>query len=1686
MAPKKLTDCPENLREAIDWLIQVRHGNDNGLDHLSKAVKKLIDEAIEKAYTTNVSALLKALDSAKSYKCCKDKVAQIEKLKELKSFENGPFNDLKTRCEIIKNCTKRHLDSSQQKAYEEIQSKLEQLKSLKESLTGLTDEEECKKLLTNLCDGVETFLGFDSNSKGYTGQGIVYSDLDRLCDAAMAFLHGVLGSVKDDNAVTTYDNYILDESKRLNKVLEKLQSQIGKGSAGLVESVTQVTEWLEGYEREVKLKSDKEKDLIINLENQVEEHKKFIEQEKDKGLTTQMEYWTKRAGWYLEKVSKANKVLESFDSKLRDKLRRPIDMLLQAVKRFQEEAANGDVQEISKLTDKKLSTLKEYLGDRFNARIQGIKTYLKRHIGDLHKRLMKLNAESLGLLKNAINDDLQEAFNTVQRLIRRIIGKYQSNIVEQIKAILNEAEALTSEIRIEKQKLNEAVSGLEDRMGKLKGLKNAMMVPNNLDEYDKSDDKNKWNLQTLIKALKEEINRKLASAIEDLWTDLQQGLLKAYGISGVANPELPGLQALLGSELKKLQNVGVWIHAGTVDKHDIGNHLEEVLINLKRASSNWAKIQPGKVGLEMLTAIINDIGSKTVEGGKIQLGALCNAAAISGVTHLQDEVTKVVDGPLTDNKTPLTQIKNALVSLQTKDELRLDTSANGGHSEVHKKSKDIHDKIQNFLTYNVGESDVVEGSVYKDLKELQESIDALGVKVINVGEKVSVVSNELTSCIKDSNQLLRVVPKATEILINKLRDELNENISESFYELRQQAEDLYTRRKQKEVAALKKSVKDQFTEIDKIMEADSILSVKGFLKILKQTIVSEVLNIKCSTRSTLDEGAKILNIGFASFFKELQRQGDLLILNSRIFMPLSDKLETLLNTLTYYNHSFRINLDNVRTDLTTINFSLYYSSAKTISTVIKRGLSEFAEQLGHAYVSRYSGKQFNGALLKDKDVKSGEKQTTPPEKELTPEGRNCAKVCLTIVKMVYCDLGRLTRKCKKDWKIFQIHRGAQKVKSEIPNPLGHFLERCGYRVSDSAASQNGHLRNQKDFTGQKVYDCLASNDYEHVYNTDEDFEYPLQKLYHCLQNYYVVGHYASSFAKKQPCSVFEMLCWMCGLQYNSVQSDLLHSISEMLEEPATPVGGDGDLVTFDLQSFYINTYPNKATCKQLDEVINHIMSKSASILTTVLGYGDEHTTYACDFYDNSLKLYYPKSGEECLDMLLDILRRMFAPLRFLFMQCRLDQSHYGWADCYYGKQVYPLNWQCKDHEAEEANCRLRSALQSYLSDCLVGCMPHQLSAIGCKATCITCPKGQPGMACLTPLGFRGFSGSNRKGEDISNVLGNLFSNPLVASLFALAPKAPSTLPEHYQFALSLVNDWRNPRSHPIEDGITAAIDDRSISLYDNPSQLTNALRHAYGSSQASHDVDKHPKPIGAGQTEDKKYGDLCSLAMSIACSDQNSQCAPYLYALFADQYTYLASKQCKTYLSWAVYLPWTLWNYLNSLYNSFKDIYCQDWGCRSCLRADRCRRGQHGLVNDKTKAPNCHCSSIVECKGAMPTLYKYGFTFGAPAALNGQSGKKTCSNFMEQLNNVLQSTYFQTLFRECDNFLWKIREPFTWTVVALWLLSLLYLLHIMVIRLDLLHIKSHLHSPSSHRIAAQSLLAAARVGRLAKISYLQA
>ncbi|CDR71661.1 hypothetical protein, conserved [Babesia bigemina] len=794
-----------------------------------------------------------------------------------------------------------------------------------------------------------------------------------------------------------------------------------------------------------------------------------------------------------------------------------------------------------------------------------------------------------------------------------------------------------------------------------------------------------------------------------------------------------------------------------------------------------------------------------------------------------------------------------------------------------------------------------------------------------------------------------------------------------------------------------------------------------------------------------------------------------------------DAANTALNSLLdhisnhRYNHEVPFMLDQLSAAIATLAPESFARTTTPLLDGISKGLGKFAAELGKAYISAYDSETFGGEMF--------EKQ------KLTPYGAKFAKICFTVVCTLKATLTDLTHNCKS-------LRGQQINKS---TDVGRSFVAHGYAVSD-ATLQNGELQNKPTVAGENVAKRLllpirGANENQHLRWCESNKQRKadhfhvfdaIDCIFSHFEQYNELCHLLTASAKQHPCSVYDILIWLSGFPYTAVYASMRDiTISDLFDNPHKKAAGDDELelTSTDMAAQSITAHPRNISYTYVRKAVDHICATSYDVLTAVVGTGDSRTVYASDFCNNSFNFHYPSDPSDCLDMLLDLLRRLLPVFRFLELQCNIKPEHHGWSHCRYGRDIPTTKSQCNEHSSEEpngqakcqVNCQATSPLMLYLSDSLPGHLPHQLQSVGCRAKCSTCSKSAPGQPCLLPLGFKGFSGSSKTGRQLRDVINTFLSTGLISSLMCLLPKPPSTLPEHFQFVFTLVgafNASRDGNSNAVNAAFVKAIKKQSIDLYAEPSELTGALSDAYRSSQ-SHEGRNHPRPTEA---------DLSSLSKTESCkyaSTDDVHCAPYLTTLHSDAYQYAAEKHAGLYLSWAVYLPWSFWQCLESLFRAFTNISCQDWGCRRCTHGTACKRGKHGA------AYNCQCKGLVECRGVISTLYSFGFTFGNPEKLLDAEGRRYCHNFYKQLNNVLNSNYFRTLFEKCDEFIFTIRQPFIWLNVALWSLSLFYLICVMVGRLDVLHIKSHLRSPSSHKITAQSLLAAAQVGRLAKISYLQ-
>ncbi|GBE63137.1 hypothetical protein, conserved [Babesia ovata] len=928
-------------------------------------------------------------------------------------------------------------------------------------------------------------------------------------------------------------------------------------------------------------------------------------------------------------------------------------------------------------------------------------------------------------------------------------------------------------------------------------------------------------------------------------------------------------------------------------------------------------------------------------------------------------------------------------------------------------------------------------SINEKLKQLKD--DKIGKKeqgvTVNDGtlqkihdDILKLLGGDLDKTIKETEELLKVAEREGDTTIEHLRSHVNSEVQKTIEKLTTQANKNYVTSVKEMLKAFASRVQKILQHLPKDIDTDRREGFKGFMRTIEGRIdgnnttqdhINLLKDLASESTDTAEQKKQALektSISFLSFITHImqyvreQEKGDgghagdvksLSLLSHTLFQD--------LYASKHFDPKFFENLDRLKNMISKFAPKTFgEGKSPLLLETLRAGFPALVSELGKAYLNVYEDSppitQWLTKVTDTDKSKSSDAVPEAPKYKLTPDGMNGAKIMLTITPIVCDALKELKDGLDNDWKDYKIYN-SEKSRHSLHRL---FFKENGYDPGLPEKAMHGELNHKKGFNGAKILEHLNNPQHELFESnkqslgdatlTVESAEAGvIPKLYNYLTDFFQVGHIATSFSKRAPCSVYEQLVWLTGLPHNPVYVKLPKHVTSLFEVPDKNNPSEKIYNSIDASPTNINDY-------DIVTAVKEICGKAYAVLTTVAGTGDAECGYACEFPSNSLGLQYPSNPAQCFDTLLDILRRLFPPLKFLFTQCGTPASEHGWLRCQYGKDVKSTKSQCNEHTKqgtkEPTKCLPKSPLQSYLSDSLIGHLPHNLSSIGCQAKCATCPGGIPGMPCLTPLGFRGFSGSTKTGAYLSSVIGELLEIRNVYTLFGLAPKTPRTLPEHFEFASALVRGWHDGKTYhkvyfqkSFEDSATKL----SISLYEEANKLTDALRDAYGSESVGHSECQDPH--------------LLNLTAFNTCN-KNNHCAPYLSSLCGGYYTCLPFKNSNTYLSWAIYLPWTFWDLLNHLYNAFCGITCADWGCRGCLRGDKCKSGKHGVVEDEKKADaTCQCDSIVKCRGVAPTLYQYGFSFGEASTLNG--GLEKFLGY-ENGNYTGEGIVYSDLDRLCD------------------------------------------------------------------------
>ncbi|GBE59987.1 hypothetical protein, conserved [Babesia ovata] len=1075
------------------------------------------------------------------------------------------------------------------------------------------------------------------------------------------------------------------------------------------------------------------------------------------------------------------------------------------------------------------------------------------------------------------------------------------------------------------------------------------------------------------------------------------------------------------------------------------------------------------------------------------------------------------------------EVTNALKNIDN-----LDTQAKEQLDHVNKHLNSLCQAITSF-------AETGDDSAKKKITELRKKIGT----TLKDEEKslhrvhqnlVSLRKENLKKAINDVEKFLQEgtgqADTAGRETIAKLREQVEEKVRDTTSKLTTQAKKHYVSSIKTAIQYFAARVQNELRGLAVQIENDLKEGYKGFMNKCGAHLIPKLDPIKGvpqtvskGQKSPLSQAAEKFNEAFAWFYGALINQSDSESDVKKI-KPSQNPLTNLLEGLVasqHFNSEFSKNLVALNNKLERIKPSNHNDGKSPFQLeTLKNGFTPLVKELDKAYVNRYSGIPFADELVKDDKI--------------TGEGTNAAKIFLTIL-MFYCDdLTELHKQCteRASWWGRQIYASTKGDE----NLLADFFVSCGYKVPSGKDKQDGELQRSLKMTGSDILGKLNaeiqnSHDNEHLKHckpNGKKFSFNIVDITKCIFNhvhdYYRCCHFVVHPKPKHPSSIYDMLTWLSGLTYNPVHHELtLNGFPQLFEKPKKEASADDEndgasikLVADDT----LEAYPKAITAMGLSDTLTDVCHKSHAVLIAILGYGHSGGVYACDFNTNPQGFSYPAHFNALVCMLFDFLKRIHQQLYFLYDQCNHTTAMSGWRDCHYGRNVAGSSWQCNTNQCanldcpqkagQNANqsgnqkarqkayltcdqhptCGVKSPLQSFLEDSLVGFLPHVLTS-GRGISCLTCTKTSSGMPCKTPMGFAeiGITASHsHTGQHISDILGRFIgkkSSPLtmlLSQLRCVLPSAPKTVADLLSFYFNLFNGWEKQsdthRKVAFDDAVNEANFKSPYSLND-VSLIFKSKDHSlfvYGDTNT-------------GKTLYHNRGDLHSIHdPANTCYTPGITCGAYVSTLCHDTYSTFSSKHKGLYLSWIVFLTEYFYDLLSQLCKkcdaicAAKHKKCRITGCAYGV----CNLLKSGYVD--TFDHSATCNSIIRCPKSLTSLYECGLTFGNRKHLDGYVEnkcvpKRTCQNFIDQLTKVCSdgSVLSQLIHKTIPEFLWKIRQPFSYLLLALWSLSLLYLLHITVVRLDVLRIRSHLRSPSSHRIAAQSLLAAARVKALANVKY---
>ncbi|CDR96054.1 hypothetical protein BBBOND_0211960 [Babesia bigemina] len=457
----------------------------------------------------------------------------------------------------------------------------------------------------------------------------------------------------------------------------------------------------------------------------------------------------------------------------------------------------------------------------------------------------------------------------------------------------------------------------------------------------------------------------------------------------------------------------------------------------------------------------------------------------------------------------------------------------------------------------------------------------------------------------------------------------------------------------------------------------------------------------------------------------------------------------------------------------------------------------------------------------------------------------------------------------------------------------------------------------------------------------------------------------------------------------------------------------GLLKGYNTDALEVTGDPQQLTSSHVTTKLTEACLYSATVIYKIKHNNDFKAFSTFDFKSEYSQLHYSPDPAGLLCQLRDYVYACHYQLEFLKSQCSRYESHGGWKNYDYGNAVSPSD----------------SPLHSFLTDGWDSDFDtHPFDP------CNLCHKSR------VRMGFKieDLPEKQHDGTILSSILSPSCggSDPLLtlsSYLNCITRRTPRTTGELVSYFHNFGNELHGYALKALSSLGTAITKSHADCpdwdcLGASDLQAVSGLRGSEALNMISnnnHD-NEHPR----------------TLSTLVGCGSDPANCHPRMSPITYRAYALYSQSFAHTYLSWTVYLPDRL---LESLQKLHYDL-------------------QKHLGSGK-------CTSLYLCPVALPLLYTHGFT---PPEVGSQVSLK-CSDVITKLKDIVNGRPIASLMTAMDEFLYGIREPFIFTLVAMWSLAFLIFANAMLYRLDILHIRSHLiRSKASHRIDVKALLTKGR------------